>query len=101
MAETERRSPHHLTEACWPVLEFLTHFTRQLKYGTAAPPKQVRYEALSALRDSEEYARDDPVSERAWEDRIQATLVYLIDYKMLNSDWEGRDYWFDERKAPT
>ena len=39
-------------------------------------------------------AREDPVTERAWNDRVKAMMVYLIDYKMLNTDWDGRNYWF-------
>lgn len=83
------------TEACWPVFEFVTNFVRQVKYGTIPPPDQVRYEALSALRDSEDLARNDPLTERAWHEQIKAIMVYLLDYKMLNTDWEGRNYWFD------
>ncbi|GMU22012.1 MAG: hypothetical protein AMXMBFR13_21000 [Phycisphaerae bacterium] len=99
MAETtlERSPSVRLTELCWPVFEFLTHFVRQVKYGSAPPPEQVRYEALSALRDAEDMARDDVATERAWHDRVKAMLVYLIDYKMLHTEWDGRDYWFDHR----
>ena len=94
---TERTSPISLklTSACWPVFEFLTNFVRQVKHGSAPAPDQLRYEALSALRDAEDLARNDPVSERAWEDRIKGMLVYLLDYKMINTVWEGSNYWFD------
>lgn len=84
-----------LTAACWPVFEFVTNFTRQVKYGSTPPPEQVRYEALSALRDAEDLARDDPATERLWEDRVKAMLVYLLDYKMINTAWEGPEYWSD------
>jgi type IV/VI secretion system ImpK/VasF family protein len=98
MAETTDRSPSVLmTEMCWPVFEFLTNFIRQVKHGIVPPPEQVRFEALSALRDAEELARDDPVAERGWHDRVKAMMVYLLDYKMLNTEWDGRDYWFDHR----
>jgi len=85
------------SEVCWPVFEFVTNFARQVKHGATPAPEQVRYEALSALRDSEDLAREDPVSERAWHDRVKAMMVYLIDYKMLNSEWEGVEYWFNNR----
>jgi hypothetical protein len=78
-----------LTEACWPVFEFITNFTRQIEHQTTPPGEQVRYEALSSLRDAEEIARDDPITERAWHDRVKAMMIYLIDYKMLNSNWDG------------
>jgi len=84
-----------LTEACWPIFEFVTNFIRQVKYGSVPPADQVRYEALSALRDGEDLARNDPVSERGWQDRIKAVMVYLVDYKMINTEWEGRLYWLD------
>ena len=84
-----------LVEACWPVFEFVTNFVRQLKHGAVSSPEEIRYEALSALRDAEDIARNDPTSERAWYDRIKAVIVYLIDYKMLNTEWEGRLFWFD------
>jgi type IV/VI secretion system ImpK/VasF family protein len=85
----------HLTTVCWPVFEFVTNFTRQIKYGTSPPPEQVRYEALSALRDAEDLARNDPSSERLWEDKAKPMMCYLIDYKMINSAWEGPEYWSD------
>lgn len=93
MSETTQRPALHLTEACWPVLEFVTNFDRQVKHGSTAPADQVRFEALSALRDAEDLARDDPVTERLWHDHVRPMMVYLIDYKMLNTDWEGCDYW--------
>lgn len=93
----EARPSTSLAEICWPVLEFVTNFTRQIKYGTVARPEQVRYEALSALRNAEDLAHDDPVLERVWNDRAKPIMVYLIDYKMLNTEWDGRNYWFDHR----
>jgi type VI protein secretion system component VasF len=95
MTEQTAYSALRLTEACWPVCEFLVNFARQVKHGNVPEPDQVRYEALSALRDAEDLARNDPVTERAWDDRIKAAMVYLLDYKMINTDWYGRDYWFD------
>ena len=95
MTENAEPISLNLIEACWPVFEFVTNFVRQIKHGTIPPPDQVRYEALSALRDGEDIARNDPVSERAWLDEIKALMVYLIDYKMINSEWEGRLYWLD------
>ncbi len=83
-----------LTTACWPIFEYVTNFVRQVKYGTVREAQQARYEALSALRDAEDQARNDPVGERAWDDRIKAMLVYLLDYKMINTEWEGSNYWF-------
>lgn len=94
IAENEPRTLR-LTAACWPVFEFVTNFARQVKHGNTPAPDQVRYEALSALRDSEDLARNDPVSERAWDDRVKAMVVYLLDYKMINTEWEGANYWFD------
>ncbi len=96
MSDTMERVSLRLTEVCWPVFEFLTNFDRQIKHGLVPAPDQVRYEALSALRDAEDLARNDPVTERAWEDRVKAMMCYLVDYKMLNSEWSGRDYWFDD-----
>ena len=84
-----------LTESCWPVFEFLVNFNRQVKHGSVPDPDQVRYEALSALRDAEDLARNDPVTERGWDDRIKAAMVYLLDYKMINTEWSGQDTWFD------
>ncbi len=95
MTETIERTSLQLTEACWPIFEFVTNFVRQVKHGVVPAPEQVRYEALSALRDAEDIARNDAVSERAWHDRIQAIMVYFIDYKMINTEWEGRLYWLD------
>ncbi|NLX23169.1 MAG: DotU family type IV/VI secretion system protein [Phycisphaerae bacterium] len=93
---TEGRMPP-LTEVCWPVFEFVTNFARQVKYGMVPAPEQVRYDGLSALRDADELAREDPVTERLWHDWVKAMMVYLVDYKMLNTEWDGRDYWFDNR----
>lgn len=84
-----------LTANCWPVFEFMTNFTRQVHHGNVPPPDQVRYEALSALRDAEDLARNDPATERLWDEKVKAMLVYSIDYKMLNTSWEGRDFWFN------
>ena len=95
MTELNEHSSLHLTEACWPVFELVTNFGRQIKHGVVPAPEQVRYEALSALRDAEDMARNDPVTERVFNDRIKAILAYLIDYKMLNTDWAGRSYWLD------
>lgn len=95
MTQAAERKPLHLTEACWPVFEFVTNFARQVKYNTVPAATQVRYEALSALRDAEDLVREDALSERAWHERIKAAMVYLVDYKMINTDWEGRLYWLD------
>ncbi len=81
-----------LTEMCWPVFELVTNFDRQVKHGAPPPPEQLRYDALAALRDSEDLARNDPVTERAWDDRVKAMMVYLLDYRLLNTDWVGRDF---------
>ncbi len=97
MPETQERMSDRMTEACWPVFEFLTNFVRQLKHGTVPAPEQVRYEGLSAIRDAEDLFRDDPALEKNWHDRVKPMLIYLIDYKMLNSEWEGRSYWFNNR----
>lgn len=84
-----------LTEACWPVFEFVINFTRQAQLGSAGPVDQVRYEALSALRDAEDLSRNDPATERVWISHVKPMLVYLIDYRMLNTEWSGRHEWFD------
>ncbi|MHC4062967.1 MAG: DotU family type IV/VI secretion system protein [Planctomycetota bacterium] len=97
MTELSERSSLRLTAACWPVFEFLTNLVRQVKHGMVGAPDQVHYEALSALRDAEDLARDDPATERLWNDRAKAMMVYLLDYKMINTEWEGRNYWFDNR----
>lgn len=93
--EESAQASLHLTEGCWPVFEFITNFTRQVKYGVVPEPDQVRYEALAALRDAEDLMQNDPACGRAWEERVKAMLVYLLDYKMLNTDWHGRNFWFD------
>lgn len=82
-----------MTAVCWPIFEATTHFDRQAKYHTIPTPEEVRHEMLSAFRDAEELARDDPATARAWDEWVRAMMVYFIDYKMLNSDWEGRDFW--------
>ena len=96
-AEAQETPTLRLTEACWPVFDFLINFGRHAKFGTVPAPDQVRFEALAALRDAEDLARRDSASERIWEDRVKAMMVYLIDYKMLNNEWPGRDFWFDHR----
>ncbi len=95
MSDDREQPAHRLTEVCWPVFEFLTNFVRQIKHGAVAAPDQVRYEALSALRDCEDLARDDASTERLWDERVKPIITYLLDYKMINTEWEGRDFWFD------
>ncbi|HUU83396.1 MAG TPA: DotU family type IV/VI secretion system protein [Phycisphaerae bacterium] len=95
MTEQTAQPSLRLTESCWPVFEFLVNFRRQVKHGNVPDPDAVRYEALSALRDAEDLARNDPVTERGWDDHIKGAMVYLLDYVMINTDWSGRDYWFD------
>ena len=96
-SEAQEAPTLRLTEVCWPVFDFLLNFGRQAKFGAVPAPDQVRYEAVTALRDAEDLARRDPASERIWEDRLKAMMVYLIDYKMLNTNWTGRDFWFENR----
>ncbi len=91
------QAAHRLTETAWPVFEFLINFARQVKHGHVPAPEQVRFEALTAMRDAEDIAREDPATERCFNDRIKAMLSYLIDYKMLNTTWAGQSYWFDNR----
>ena len=95
---TETRTPPslRLTEACWPVFEFITNFVRQVKFGSTPPAEQVRFEGLSALRDAEDLARDDPKAERLWIEKAKAMVVYFVDYKMINTEWDGRNFWFDK-----
>jgi type IV/VI secretion system ImpK/VasF family protein len=95
MSEVPEQSTVRLTEVCWPVFEFLTNFGRYIKRGVIPPANTVRFEAITALRDAEELARNDPVSERLWYDHVKAMMVYLLDYKLLNTEWEGRDAWHD------
>ncbi|MCK4658661.1 MAG: DotU family type IV/VI secretion system protein [Phycisphaerae bacterium] len=95
MNDSSEPSSLKLTASCWPVFEFLTNFVRQVKHGTLPSPEQARYEALTALRDAEDLTREDPAAEKLWHERVKAMMVYLLDYKMINMDWEGRDYWFD------
>ena len=95
MTDPANATSLHLTTACWPVFQFLTNFVRQVKHGSVPLPDQVRYEALSALRDAEDLSRNEPPSERAFADRIKAMLVYLVDYKMINMRWEGSSFWID------
>jgi len=95
MSNPDRPTSLRLTAACWPVFEFLTNFVRQVKHGIVPVPEQARYEALSALRDAEDLARDDPATEKLWHDKAKAMMVYLLDYKMINTEWEGANYWYD------
>jgi type VI protein secretion system component VasF len=81
-----------LTEMCWPVFEFVTNFDRQVRHGVTPGPDQLRFDALAALRDAEDLARNDPVTERAWDDKVKAMMVYLLDYRLLNTDWPGSEY---------
>jgi type VI protein secretion system component VasF len=95
--EPEERPAMHLTAACWPVFEFVINFARQMKGGAEPEPEQTRYEALAALRDADDIVRDDLAAERAWNERVKAMMVYFLDYKMLNTTWNGRDHWFNNR----
>jgi len=95
MSNGEEQHGLPLVEACWPVIEFVTNFVRQVKHGATPDPQQVRYEGISALRDSEDLARNDAESERLWYDRVKAIMVYLVDYKMINAEWEGKMFWLD------
>jgi type IV/VI secretion system ImpK/VasF family protein len=95
--EREERPAMHLTAACWPVFEFVINFARQMKGGAEPEPEQTRYEALAALRDADDIVRDDLAAERAWNERVKAMMVYFLDYKMLNTTWNGRDHWFNNR----
>ncbi len=94
-AEATESSDLKLTTACWPILEFIINFGRQVKHGATPPPEQARYEALTALRDAEEISRDDPTAERLWDDHVKAMMVSLVDYKMINTPWDGSEYWSD------
>lgn len=96
MTETKTPPSLRLTEACWPVFEFITNFVRQVKFGSTPPAEQVRFEGLSALRDAEDLARDDPKAERLWIEKAKAMVVYFVDYKMINTEWDGRNFWFDK-----
>ncbi|RJP32497.1 MAG: hypothetical protein C4547_13945 [Phycisphaerales bacterium] len=87
------RSSLALTAACGPVFEFVSNFGRQVKHGHTPPPQQVRFDAITALRDADDLARNDPAAERVWNDHARAMMVYLIDYKMLNTAWDGADFW--------
>ncbi len=97
MSEHQETSTIRLTEVCWPVFDFAINFARQVKFGAAPPPEQVRYEALTAMRDAADVAARDPIAQRAWEDHLKAMMCYFLDYKMLNTEWNGRDLWFDSR----
>jgi type VI protein secretion system component VasF len=97
MTEREEQTYLRLTEVCWPVLDYLINFTRRAKNHATPPPDQVRHELRSALLDAEDLARREAASERVWDDRLKAMMVYLIDYKMVNTEWDGRDFWFENR----
>jgi type IV/VI secretion system ImpK/VasF family protein len=97
MSERDEQPQLRLTELCWPVFDCLLNLGRQAKYGALPPPDNVRYQLLAALRDAEDLARREPTTERLWNDRLKAMMVYLVDYRMLNNEWEGREYWFDNR----
>ena len=84
MSNSDRPASLRLTAACWPVFEFLSNFVRQVKHGIVPVPEQARYEALSALRDAEDLARDDPATEKLWHDKAKAMMVYLLDYLGLS-----------------
>src|SRR5205809_109617 len=91
--ETSAQESTGIVESCWPVFDFLIDFARRVKRGRPLVAENVHYEAKAALRDAEERARDNPVSQRAWDDRVKAMMVYLIDYKMVHMQWEGKDFW--------
>lgn len=97
MTDKDEAPNLRLTEVCWPVFDFAINFVRQAKAGVTPAPDQVRYEALTAVRDAEDLAQRDPLALRAWEDHLKAMMVYFLDYRMLNMEWAGRDYWFDNR----
>jgi type VI protein secretion system component VasF len=104
--EKQSRSSLKLTEACWPVFDFLINFDRLCNHQAAPPADQAHYEAKSALRDAEDAAREDTESESAWHGAsegapsVKAMMVYLIDYKMKNSDWPGATDWTDLETDP-
>ncbi len=97
MSEAQDVSSIRLTEVCWPVFDYMINFQRLAKLGSSPPPEQVRYEVVAAMRDAEDVAARDPLAQRAWEDHLKAMMCYFIDYRMLNTDWPGRDFWFDHR----
>jgi type VI protein secretion system component VasF len=97
ISTTEEAAAPTLTEVCWPVLDCVIGFTRQVKYRDAPPPEQMRDAVFAALRNAEDLSRGDPATERAWDDHVKRMLVYFIDYKMINSDWPGRDFWINNK----
>src|SRR5215475_11242442 len=97
--EPQEGSTLALTAVCWPVFDFLIDFARRVKLGRSLAPENVHYEAKAALRDAEDLARDNPACERAWNDRVKRMMVYMIDYKMTQTEWEGQQYWFEHSFA--
>lgn len=95
MDEQATAAQPRLSEICWPVFDVLIGFDRQVRSGEAPDAEQVRYELVHALGDAEDLARRDPTADRLWERRVKQMLVYLIDYKLLNSEWPGREYWWN------
>jgi len=89
----EESSSYQLTQACWPIFEFVIHFKRKLRYGGLADGDQVKFEARQAFRTAEEIARDDPAVERLWHEKAKAMMTYFVDYMMINTEWEGREAW--------
>jgi len=90
---SEEAAPIRLVETCGPVFGFLANFVREVEVGDTPSPEDARHQALSAFRDSEDLARSDAVTEKAWDDRVKAMMVYLLDYKMTHADWKGREFW--------
>jgi len=88
-------SSYGLTQACWPVFEFVIHFKRQVRYGGLANSDQIRFEARQAFRSAEEIARDDPSVERLWHEKAKAMMTYFVDYMMINTQWDGRETWLN------
>lgn len=89
----DESSSYRLTQACWPVFEFVIHFKRKLKYGGLADGDQVKFEARQAFRTAEEIARDEPAVERLWHEKAKAMMTYFVDYMMINTEWDGRPSW--------
>lgn len=94
---TETGPAYILTQACWPIIEYVLHFSRQVKHGGIDSPEQVRFEALAAFRTAEEMAREDSTAEKLWFDYAKAMMAYFVDYKFVLTDWSGKDFWFDNR----
>lgn len=84
-----------LSEVCWPVFDYLITFLREVRHGATLPQEAVRDQALLALHDAAELAGQDSIANRLWETRIKPMLVYLLDYRMINCDWAGNDYWWN------